>query len=116
MTYIFSKIDAKAWTLSLNCFAEMTSGGVKLMIFACSPSGRKMKPRCRRVLIVCKGKTLIQQFTDMLGNSGSVHANKVIFKCEIRSAGNDRAFAILFDFFSIFFDKLSDFIDNCSLE
>src|SRR5947207_11882748 len=37
-------IRANVLTHSDSCFAEIVSGGVKLITFECSPSGKRMKP------------------------------------------------------------------------
>ena len=40
-----AKTPLSAATAFANCVLVMVSGGVKLMTFACPPSGRRMKPR-----------------------------------------------------------------------
>ena len=43
---IVVKTSASVLTVFVNCALVMVNGGVKLMTLACSPSGKRMKPRC----------------------------------------------------------------------
>ena len=49
-----AKTSFNAVTAFASCALVMVSGGVKLMTLPYSPSGRKINPRCKRVLIAVK--------------------------------------------------------------